>query len=124
MLDTIQQRFGQLQCDAPFWSLRFVDERSSYLCVRQNVTEAARLHRDCGAMLTVYDSGGYGYAATSDLSVPGLQAALDRARAWAKTPPDNRSCRRILHCRIRRDFGVRPGIDERLPTSRELLGAP
>jgi hypothetical protein len=59
--DTIQRRFAQLRCSAPFWSLRYVDERSRYLCVRQNVTEAPRLFRDCGAMLSVYDAGAYGY---------------------------------------------------------------
>src|SRR5260370_6939144 len=36
-----------------------------------------------GAMLTVYAGGGYGYAATSDMSRAGLQGALDRAAAWA-----------------------------------------
>jgi predicted Zn-dependent protease len=35
-------------------------------------------------MLTAYADGGSGYAATSDLSPAGLQAALDRAEAWAR----------------------------------------
>jgi predicted Zn-dependent protease len=35
-------------------------------------------------MLTAYAGGGCGYAATSDLSAVGLQAALDRATAWAR----------------------------------------
>jgi len=39
---------------------------------------------DRGAMLTAYADGGCGYAATSDLSLGGLQAALDRAEAWAR----------------------------------------
>ena len=73
MLDTIRQRFGKLQCDAAFWSLRYVDERARYVCVRQDVAEAPSLEQDCGAMLTVYDAGGYGYAATADLSVAARQ---------------------------------------------------
>lgn len=35
-------------------------------------------------MLSVYADGGYGYAATSDTSRVGLQAALDRAAEWAR----------------------------------------
>ncbi len=35
-------------------------------------------------MLTVRADGGSGYAATSDLSRAGLQAALDRATEWAQ----------------------------------------
>src|SRR4051794_36587114 len=85
MIDTIQRRFGELTCDARFWSLRFVDERSRFLAVRQNIVEPPSLARDCGAMLSVYEGSGYGYAATADLSVAGLQRALDRAREWART---------------------------------------
>ncbi len=121
MLDTIRQHFGTLRCDAAYWSLRFVDERSRYVCVRQDVAEAPSLDRDSGAMLTVFDGGGYGYAATADLSAAGLQAALDRAHDWARAtarhsvlpagtaPP---------HPRGRR---VSPGAGEALPTGRELL---
>jgi predicted Zn-dependent protease len=38
---------------------------------------------DSGAMLVAIN-GGYGYCATGDLSPAGLQAALDRATAWAE----------------------------------------
>ena len=121
MLEPIRQRFEQLRCDSAFWSLRYVDERSRYFCVRQDVPEAPSLERDLGAMLTVYDAGGYGYAATADLSVSGLQVALDRARTWARAtarhsvlpasvePPHPRGVRRS------------PGCEEALPGDRELL---
>ena len=121
MLDTIRQHFGTLRCAAAYWSLRFVDERSRYVCVRQDVAEAPNLDRDSGAMLTVFDGGGYGYAATADLSAAGLQAALDRAHDWARAtarhsvlpagaaPPHPRGGR------------VSPGAGEALPTGRELL---
>ncbi|MBK7471046.1 MAG: TldD/PmbA family protein [Betaproteobacteria bacterium] len=121
MLDTIRQHFGTLRCDAAYWSLRFVDERSRYVCVRQDVAEAPSLDRDSGAMLTVFDGGGYGYAATADLSAAGLQAALDRAHDWARAttrhsvlPADAAP----PHPRGRR---VSPGAGESLPTARELL---
>ena len=34
-------------------------------------------------MISVMDRGGYGYAATSDLSVEGLRRAAERALSWA-----------------------------------------
>ena len=121
MLDTVKQRFGTLKCDAAFWSLRYVDERSRYVCVRQDVAEAPCLDRDRGAMLTVFDGGGYGYAATADLSKAGLQAALDRARNWARATAQ----RSVLPGGVApphpRGLRTSPGADEPLPSGRELL---
>ena len=121
MLDTVRQRFPALRSDAAFWSLRFVDERSRHVSVRQDVAEPPSLARDCGAMLSVYDGGGHGYAATADLSVAGLQSALDRAAGWARAtarhsmlPPDPE----LAHASGRR---VSPGVAEPLPGWRELM---
>ncbi len=69
---------------ADFWSLRFVEERAESFAVRKNVPMPYSATTDRGAMATVYADGGYGYAATSDLSPTGLAAALDRAAAWAR----------------------------------------
>ena len=76
--------FRHLGCDADFWSLRFVDERAECYAVRKNVPQPPFYVSDRGAMLTAYAAGGCGYAATSDLSIEGLQAALDRAGVWAR----------------------------------------
>jgi predicted Zn-dependent protease len=84
MHDTIRNRFRALTSQAPFFSLRFVDERREHLAVRQDTIEPPRLALDRGAMLVAMTDGGYGYSATSDLSLAGLQAALDRATAWAE----------------------------------------
>ena len=51
-----------------FCSLRLVSERSETLVVRQDVLQPVVNSEDRGAMLTVWDKGGMGYAATSDLS--------------------------------------------------------
>ena len=83
-MDPIPNTFAQLRCDADFWSLRLVDERAECYAVRKNVAQPPTLLCDRGAMLTAYAGGGCGYAATSDLSAAGLQAALDRATAWAR----------------------------------------
>ena len=69
---------------ADFWSLRFVEETSESFAVRKDVALPYQAATDRGAMATVYADGGYGYAATGDLSAAGLAAALARAAAWAR----------------------------------------
>ena len=77
-------RFRRLKSSAPFWSLRYHEETRETLAVRQDTLEPPRLSFDRGAMLAAVIDGGYGYCATSDLSVAGLQKALDRATGWAE----------------------------------------
>jgi len=67
-----------------FWSLRMVEETSETYTVRKNVALPFCASVDRGAMATVYADGGYGYAATSDISAAGLRDALERAAAWAR----------------------------------------
>ena len=73
-----------LRSAAPFWSLRFHEERREVLAMRQDTLEPPRLSIDRGAMLTAVVDGGAGYCATGDLSTAGLQKALDRATEWAQ----------------------------------------
>ena len=77
-------RFRALRSTAPFWSLRCHEQASEVLAVRQDTVEPPRLSMERGAMLIAVTAGGYGYCATGDLSVQGLQAALDRATGWAE----------------------------------------
>ena len=83
MIDEMRRRFGALRCDGEFWSLRYVDEHVDAYAVRKDVPQPPFRRTDRGAMLTVLAEGGSGYAATSDLSIAGLQQALDRALDWA-----------------------------------------
>jgi predicted Zn-dependent protease len=85
MIETLRKNFQSLRSTAPFWSLRFVDEVRETLAVRQDTIEPPRSSIDRGAMLVAITEGGYGYCATGDLSISGLQAALDRATAWAES---------------------------------------
>jgi len=88
MLDTLRQRF---RCAAPpvdFCSLRLTETRSRLLDVRQGVAEPISLAHNRGVMLVVAHGGGYGYAATADLSESGLRAAFARARDWAERTAD------------------------------------
>jgi predicted Zn-dependent protease len=84
MPDSLRDRFLALRSPAAFWSLRYLEESRESLAVRQDTLEPPRLAIDRGAMLTAVTEGGHGYCATSDLSAAGLQAALDRATAWAE----------------------------------------
>jgi len=84
MLDTLQRDFRSIAPAVDFCALRFVEESSEYLQVRQDVAEPPQLAVSRGAMVTVIHEGGLGYAATSDLSRTGLSAAMDRARRYAR----------------------------------------
>jgi predicted Zn-dependent protease len=84
MLETLRTRFQSLRSSAPFFALRYVEETREILAVRQDTLEPPRLHVDRGVMITAITDGGYGYCATSDVSLAGLQAALERATAWAE----------------------------------------
>jgi predicted Zn-dependent protease len=84
MLDTLQRDFRSIAPAVDFCALRFVEESSEYLQVRQDVAEPPQLAVSRGAMVTVIHAGGLGYAATSDLSRSGLAAAMERARRYAR----------------------------------------
>ncbi|MFC4159391.1 TldD/PmbA family protein [Chitinimonas lacunae] len=85
MLDSAARFFRDLDAGVDFCSLRLVEEVGESLSVKNGVVEPPRRHRDLGAMVTVIHQGGYGYAATSDLSEAGLLAAIAQARQWAAT---------------------------------------
>ncbi|NML45968.1 TldD/PmbA family protein [Ramlibacter sp. G-1-2-2] len=67
-----------------WWSARLVEERSELLAVRRDAALPPWRAHDAGAMVSVAAGGGFAYAATSDLSRAGLQAAFGHARALAR----------------------------------------
>jgi predicted Zn-dependent protease len=83
MQAVLQERFRRILPQADFVSLRYVDERAQTVLMRQGVLQPITLARDTGAMITVMDRGGLGYAATSDLTEDGLRRAAERAKGWA-----------------------------------------
>jgi predicted Zn-dependent protease len=85
MHDSIRNAFRALRSSAAFYAIRYVEETRESFAVRQDTIEPPRLSFDRGAMITAVTRGGYGYCSTSDVSVAGLQAALDCALAWAET---------------------------------------
>lgn len=80
----VAQRFRAHAPAVEDWSLRTVQEADETLSVRRDVVEPVLLARDAGAMITVADGGGIGYAATADLSGNGLRRAARRALEWAR----------------------------------------
>ncbi|MCK5718366.1 MAG: TldD/PmbA family protein [Thiomargarita sp.] len=83
MQDLIKQRFYKIIPKVDFCSLRYVAEHSEKLVIRQNVMEPPVTKKDIGVMITVFDQGGAGYAATSDLTESGLRRAVKQAQSWA-----------------------------------------
>lgn len=65
-----------------FWSLRLVHDETDALSVREGVVQPPSLTRSRGVHISLMDRGGQAYAATSELSREGLQAACARALAW------------------------------------------
>ncbi|MBL0141336.1 MAG: TldD/PmbA family protein [Betaproteobacteria bacterium] len=84
MLDTLARDFRAIAPAADFCALRFMEESSEFLTVRQDVAEPPQLSNDRGVMVTVIDKGGLGYAATSDLTPAGLREAAGRAKRLAE----------------------------------------
>jgi predicted Zn-dependent protease len=82
-LDSIRALFRSLAPEVDFCSMRLVDETSENIVVRQDILQPLSSRIDRGAMVTVIHYGGYGYAATSDLTLPGLREAFGRAKSWA-----------------------------------------
>jgi predicted Zn-dependent protease len=82
--DSIRTLFRRLAPAVDFCSLRFVDESSEHLTVRQNVLRPPSTSVDRGVMISIVHRSGYGYAATGDLSAAGLKDAIARARRWAE----------------------------------------
>lgn len=84
MLKTLESHFRDLMPAVDFCSLRFVNERSELVTVRQNITQPVHSAEDAGVMMTVLHNGGLGYGATSDLSAAGIRQAVDQAAYWAR----------------------------------------
>ena len=82
---TLRERLARLRTGAEFFSLRHVRQSSQHLSVRKNIAEPPSLSIDEGLMLTVRVNGVEAYAATGDLSLAGLQRALDAAEAQARS---------------------------------------
>ena len=99
MLDRIASLFADIAPAVDYWSVRLVDERAESIEVRDDVVEPPSDERSTGAMVTIVDGGGVGYAATGDLTASGLAEAARRARDWARAAAPVRLFDSRLHPR-------------------------
>ena len=83
MISDLEAIFKRVAPAVDFCSMRFVEESTERLAIQQDVPEPPQTSVDRGLMITVMHKGGYGYAATSDLSENGLREATARAKDWA-----------------------------------------
>ncbi|MCG6939109.1 MAG: TldD/PmbA family protein [Gammaproteobacteria bacterium] len=83
-LNQVAQQFISIAPNADFWTLRLTSEAHESLSVRQGVMQPVYNHLARGALLTVVNGDGSGYAATSDLSADGLKQAVRLASDWAR----------------------------------------
>lgn len=84
MFSQAESCFRTLAPAVDFCSLRLVHTRHEALSVRRDIVQPVHRGDDLGAMVTVWDGGGSGYAATADLSRAGLARAIAEAVAWAR----------------------------------------
>jgi len=122
LLDHARASLRDLSANVEFWSLRIVSRSDTELGVRTGIAEPPRLTTDTGAMLTVIDGGGIGYAATADLSTHGLQRALDRACAWARTSAAHGVAHFVApaNAAVQGEFAS-PNLDAPLPDARSMI---
>ncbi len=73
-----------LAAGVDFFELRWMRRSHEQLVVRQDVVEPPRLVEDAGFMLTVYQDGAAGYAATADTSRDGMEKAFHIAKRRAE----------------------------------------
>jgi predicted Zn-dependent protease len=83
MFDEIERRFRRLAPAVEHCTLRIERRREERLIVERDTPGPRRALESLGAMVTLRDGGGLGYAATSDLSEAGLAQAIGRAAAMA-----------------------------------------
>jgi predicted Zn-dependent protease len=97
---SVERTFHAIAPRVDRWSIRHVVTRGEELSVVRGIVQPVRSAHDEGAMVTVADGGGVGYAATTDLGAGGLRLAAERAVDWAR-----RSASRMVFDprRLRRD---------------------
>lgn len=121
MFERLKQQFSTLRSRADFHALRIVRQSGEHCQVRRNVAEPPFFSSDLGAMLSVRIGGVEAYAATSDLSIAGLQRALDLAEARARLiAPYNLVDARVAPPQGHADYRS-PGLDAPLPGIAERI---
>ncbi len=67
-----------------YCSIRFVNRYSNIINATRSVLEPVIMSEDEGVMITVFDKGGTGYGATSNITKEGIKSAINKAVEWSK----------------------------------------
>ncbi|MBT3352954.1 MAG: TldD/PmbA family protein [Nitrospinaceae bacterium] len=84
MHESVAERFKEIVPDVDSWSIRILQEKEEQISVRKNIPQPFVKTHESGAMITIWDQGGVGYAAASDFSKKGLKKSAENALAWAR----------------------------------------
>ena len=84
MKDDFINHIKPLLPNVDYCSFRFVSKYTNIISATRGVVEPVIISEDDGLMVTVYNKGGYGYGATSNLTREGITEAVNIAMKWAK----------------------------------------
>ena len=88
MRDDFFKKVKQLIPNVDYCSFRFVNKYTNVISVTRGITEPVKILEDDGVMITIFNAGGIGYGATSDLTEAGISDALERAMEWSTFSKD------------------------------------
>ena len=88
-LEQLKTRLAKLMPEVDFCSFRYDRGVSKYIAVRGGVALPYNESNNSGIMVTIFDKGGIGYFAGSDITEEGLNAAILSAKKWAEISSKN-----------------------------------
>lgn len=83
-MNTVKKIAKYAPTDIDYWSVRYVDEDSQSITVRRDILQPITNNKDCGVMITVYNKGGVGYAASQNFSEQAVKDTFLKAKKWAE----------------------------------------
>ena len=84
MKDDFINHIKPLLPNVDYCSFRFVNKYTNIISATRSVIEPVIISEDDGLMVTVYNNGGCGYGATSNLTDDGILKAVKTAQKWAE----------------------------------------
>ena len=88
-LEQLKTRLAKLMPEVDFCSFRYDRGVSRYIAVRGGIALPYNESNNSGIMVTIFDKGGIGYFAGSDITEEGLNAAIHSAKKWAEISSKN-----------------------------------
>lgn len=83
-IDEVKASIISVASNVDYWNIRYMAREDEFLSIHKDILQAPQLSSEEGTMITVFSSGGMGYASTTDLSRDGLHRAFKKAKEWAE----------------------------------------